>query len=167
MISCNLDADPFGRVFCEPPHFFEIQSLERCALAGSIIATTPALWVKLKLGLDFRPKITKNSMDFQLKLTFIGKSHKNDPDFRSHKSLETLIIRRTRTLTIIRVQTAIRQLKMEKDSIKTILKFAILKNGGKLEKTCYTKNSVRSPKTERAPSQPVIVAPACGPRVHG
>ena len=90
-------------------------------------------------------------MDFQLKLTFTGKSHKNDPDSRSHISLETLFIRRIGTLTI-RVQTAIRQLKMEENSVKT-LKFAVFKNGGKLEKTVYT-GSVRSPKTERAPSQP-------------
>ena len=89
-------------------------------------------------------------MDFQLKLTFNGKSHKNDPDSRSHNSLETL--RCIKTLTI-RVQTAVRQFKMEENSIKTLLKFAVFKNGGKLEKTGYT-GSVRSPKTERAPSQP-------------
>ena len=95
-------------------------------------------------------------MDFQLKLTFTGKSHKNDLDFRSHKSLVILITRRIRTLTtitIIRVQTAIMQLKMEENSVKSLLKFAVFKNGGKLEKTGYT-GSVRSPKTERAPSQP-------------
>ena len=94
-------------------------------------------------------------MDLQLNLTFTGKSHKNDLDFRSH-SLVTLITRRIRTLTtitIIRVQTAIMQLKMEENSVKTLLKFAVFKNGGKLEKTGYT-GSIRSPKTERAPSQP-------------
>ena len=88
-------------------------------------------------------------MDFQLKLTFTGKNHK-DLDFQSTKGLDTL--RHIKTLTI-RVQTAIRQLKMEENSVKTLLKFAVFKNGGKLEKTGYT-GSVRSPKTERAPSQP-------------
>ena len=83
-------------------------------------------------------------MDFQLKLTFTGKSHKNDPDSRSHNSLETL--RRIKTLTI-RVQTAVRQFKMEENFIKTLLKFAVFKYGGKLEKTGYS-GSVR------APSQP-------------
>ena len=96
-------------------------------------------------------------MDFQLKLTFTGKSHKNDLDFQSNKSLEALI-RRISTLTIICVQTAIRLIKMEENSVIILSKFAVfrknLKNGGKLDKTGYTKNGVRSPKTELVPSQP-------------
>ena len=80
-------------------------------------------------------------MDFQLKLTFTGKNHK-DMDFQSTKSLDTL--RHIKTLTI-RVQTATRQLKMEENSVNTLFKFAVFKNGGKLEKTGYT-GSIRSPK---------------------
>ena len=115
-------------------------------------------------------------MDFQLKLTFTGKNHKNDPDTRSHNSLETL--RRIKTLTI-RVQTAVRQFKMEENSIKTLLKFAVFKNGGKLEKTGYSgsvrapsqsenhstcpktqRAGVRSPKTERiTPSRKLLHLP--------
>ena len=58
-------------------------------------------------------------MDFQLKLTFTGKSHKTDLDFQSgpNKSLKHRLII---TLTIICVQTAIRLLKMEENSV-TIL----------------------------------------------
>ena len=82
-----------------------------------MIATIPALWIK-KLGLDFRPKSLKNSMDFQLKLTFTGRNHK-DLDSQSTKSLESLF---RLVSTLIRVKTAIMQSKWMKIFINTRIK---------------------------------------------
>ena len=55
-------------------------------------------------------------MDFQLKLTFTGKKHKNDLDFQSNKSLETLF---RLISTLIWVKATIMQSKWRKIFIKT------------------------------------------------